>query len=572
MGHRQPRRPGPGQRRHLAALERQDSACLLVLLGYPEESLPQRHTYDSQFLQWLGRAHANVTIEGEADTLAWVEAAYAEYRASLTHLEQLTQVSSPEASAYYHATVFPAFGRVRAHCLQLKGMNQQAMHLASGEARRVTRRAIWSTSLIGLLALAMGLVFSWRLSQRLVDPVRQLIDRVRRIGEGNYDVRVPAGATDELDHLAGEFNVMATKLKAYHDLNVDQVVAEKRKGDAVLRSIDDGIVVMDTESRIEEANPAAVRLLGISGRDLQAVPLQEVIEDRRLLARILETAASGVPPDPGEEDILTVPDGDDTRHLMYSITPVQSRSTGLVGVVLVLRDVTRLKEVDRLKSQFVMTASHELRTPLTGVCMSVGLLMESAANRLDDRQRDLLETAHGELQRLRALVDELLDLSKIEAGRLELEFGRLHVDRLFDSVVSIFDPQASEQGIELTAQTPPHLAAARADANKLTWVLTNLVSNALRYVDRGGHVSLAARQVRSQIHISVRDDGIGIPPEHQQRVFDHFVQIEGERSAQGSGLGLAICREIVRAHGGSIWVDSTPGEGSVFTLTLAVAD
>jgi len=203
--------------------------------------------------------------------------------------------------------------------------------------------------------------------------------------------------------------------------------------------------------------------------------------------------------------------------------------------------------------------------------MSVGLLMESAADQLDARQRELLETAHGELQRLRALVDELLDLSRIEAGRLELEFGRVHVDRLFDNVISIFAPQAAEQGLEVTAQSPPDLAAARADANKITWVLTNLVSNAFRYVDRGGHVSLSARQVRSQIHISVRDDGIGIPPEHQQRIFDRFVQIEGERSAQGAGLGLAICREIVRAHGGSIWVDSTAGEGSVFTFTLAVA-
>jgi len=553
----------------VAALERQDSACLLALLGYPEEGQEQRQSNDSQFLQWLGRARANITIAGEADTLAEVEAAYAAYRARLVELEKTTARSSSDGRAFYHGSVFSVFSQVRGLCLQLKEMNQRTMHQASAEARRVTRRAIWSTVLIGLAALIVGLAASWHLSQRLVEPVRQLIDTVRRIGEGQYDVHVAAGSADELDRLAEEFNVMASRLKAYHDLNVDQVVAEKRKGEAILRSIDDGILVVDGASRIVEANPMAGQLLGLAGRDLRSLALDEVVRDAGLLQQIGE-AATGTAPRTANGNVLTIGVGEGARHLMYSITPVASRSAGLLGAVLVLHDVTRLKEVERLKSQFVMTASHELRTPLTSVCMSVGLLRAGAATRLDDKQRELLDTAHEELQRLRALIDELLDLSRIEAGRIELDFGPLQVDQLFSNVVAIFAAQAEAQGVEVVAETPPDLPAARADANKITWVLTNLVSNALRYVERGGHVTLAARQVHAQVYVSVRDDGAGILPQHQQRIFEPFVQVDGERSVQGSGLGLAICRETVRAHGGSIWVESEPGEGSVFIFTLDV--
>lgn len=248
------------------------------------------------------------------------------------------------------------------------------------------------------------------------------------------------------------------------------------------------------------------------------------------------------------------------------------RPDEILGVVLLLRDVTRLKEVERLKSQFVMTASHELKTPLTSIGMSIDLLLEGATDRLDERQNQLLATAHAEVRRLKHLVEELLDLERIEAGRIELELDRVPVSLLWEQVRKIFAPQAQAQGVEIRAELPPELPPVRADANKITWVLTNLVSNALRYVDQGGHVCVAARQAGDQLRLSVRDDGIGIPPEYQAKIFDKFVQVHGPAEHQGAGLGLAICREIVRAHRGAIWVESAPGAGSTFTFTLPIAN
>jgi NtrC-family two-component system sensor histidine kinase KinB len=223
--------------------------------------------------------------------------------------------------------------------------------------------------------------------------------------------------------------------------------------------------------------------------------------------------------------------------------------------------------VERLKSDFVMAASHELRTPLTGLGMSVDLLLEHASQALREEDRELLQAAHEEVHRMKALVNDLLDLSKIEAGRIELEFESVPVPTLFDHVTAVFKSQIDMKEITLSSRLTGDLADVRADANKVTWVLTNLISNALRYVSRGGHIQLIARKAGPQVHLSVQDDGPGIPPEYQTRIFQKFVQVKG-RVAGGTGLGLAICKEIVRAHGGAIWVESSHGRGSTFTFTL----
>jgi NtrC-family two-component system sensor histidine kinase KinB len=243
---------------------------------------------------------------------------------------------------------------------------------------------------------------------------------------------------------------------------------------------------------------------------------------------------------------------------------------GRWGAVVMLRDITRLWEMDRMKSEFVLAASHELRTPLTSIGMSIDLLMESVSPRLEARERELLAAAHEEVNRLKELVTNLLDLSKLEAGKIEMDFEAVAPASLSDRIAGIFQRQFEEKQIRFSADFPKGLPLVWADANKITWVITNIVSNASRYVPQGGHIRLSAQAVRDRVHVSVADDGPGIPLEYQSKIFEKFVQVKDVRASSGSGLGLAICKEIVKAHGGAIWVDSTPGQGSVFTFTLPV--
>jgi NtrC-family two-component system sensor histidine kinase KinB len=215
-----------------------------------------------------------------------------------------------------------------------------------------------------------------------------------------------------------------------------------------------------------------------------------------------------------------------------------------------------------------MTASHELRTPLTSIGMSIDLLLESAPKKLDAREQQLLSAAHEDLQRLKALVNNLLDLSRIEAGKMEMEFFSQTIPPLLEKVVQSFKVQAEQKGVAFSFSFPEGLPKGKADANKVSWVLTNLVANALHFTPRGGNIQLSAEAFGPFIQISVRDDGPGIPYEYQSKIFDKFVQVKSNQVLGGSGLGLAICKEIVRAHGGTIWVDSAPGAGSTFHFTL----
>lgn len=267
---------------------------------------------------------------------------------------------------------------------------------------------------------------------------------------------------------------------------------------------------------------------------------------------------------------MTLSKGEESRHYLFSVTAIRGKDRSLSGIVLLLRDITRIKEVERLKTDFIMAASHELRTPLTSLGMSVDLLLEHAAAGLAEKDRELLQAAHEEVLRMKALISDLLDLSRIEAGRIDLEFDKVPVQTLFDHAKDVFKSQVEMKEVSLGSEKIGDVSPVRADANKITWVLTNLISNALRYVERGGSIRLMAKQARTCVHLSVKDDGPGIPPEYQSKIFQKFVQVKGQETG-GTGLGLAICKEIVRAHGSTIWVESSPGKGSTFTFTLPAA-
>jgi NtrC-family two-component system sensor histidine kinase KinB len=356
-------------------------------------------------------------------------------------------------------------------------------------------------------------------------------------------------------------------------MNIEQIVAEQRKSDAIIRSIDDGIIVVESDFKVTGINPTAARVLEIEPEmSSQHRHFLEVIKSELLFGYIKQAIESGKSPKIMEsENVISVERGESLHHYQFSITPMHSKTGFMLGVVLVLRDVTKLKELDRLKSEFVMAASHELKTPLTSMVMSIELLQESIIKKLSEKEQQLFSVLHEELQRLKALVNDLLDLSRIEAGKMIMEFDRVSVALLFEKSVAVLKTQADEESIQLSFSTTTGLPDVKADMNKITWILTNLISNALRYTPTGGHIRLFAEQVGPQVHLSVRDDGTGIPYEYQSKIFDKFVQVMSDKASGGSGLGLAICKEIVRAHGGTIWVDSTPGEGSTFTFTLPVA-
>jgi NtrC-family two-component system sensor histidine kinase KinB len=551
-------------------LERQDSSLLLLMLGFEAEAAQQFRENEVEFLQWLSRAKDNITLADEPQTLKKLETGYLDY---LSASALLFETRAPQVNfqplAYYRETILPKFKLVRAAATELREMNQAAMLLASEQAQEVATQAIWSMSGFGFMVAALGLGLSLLLAHILAQPLKEMTQAAEQIAEGHYDVILSVRSHDELGQLAREIMIMSGKLKAFHELNISRVLAEKRRSEAIIRSMTDGLIVVDNTFKIIAINPMAARMLNITPGQAENRHFFEVIENQDLYHYLKTTVETGQPPQLSETSAsLTITLGDQVQYYQFAMTPVKTEQNQMIGVVLLLQDVTKLKTLDHLKSEFVMTASHELRTPLTSIAMSIGLLVENAYSKLAKNEQDLLYAAQEEVQRLRTLVNDLLDLSKIESGRMEMEFESVKVSLLTERAISTLVTQAQEKGIELAQRLPETPLEVKADPNKITWVLTNLIANAIRYTDWGGHIQVSARLAGDFVYMSVADDGAGIPLEYQSKIFDKFVQVKNDQAVGGSGLGLAICKEIVKAHAGAIWVDSAPDQGSTFIFTL----
>jgi signal transduction histidine kinase len=275
------------------------------------------------------------------------------------------------------------------------------------------------------------------------------------------------------------------------------------------------------------------------------------------------------------EAAWTLQVGNAPRYYLLEATPVEDKEGNLLGMVVFMGDVTHLKEVDQIKSDFVSAASHEFRTPLTSIAMSAGLLLNRTVGEVNGRQEQLLQVIREDCNRLTHLVSELLDLSRMESGKLELA---KEPSRLADIVAASLRPlqgQLAERGIALELDPElQDLPSIMADASRIAWVFNNLVSNALRYTAKGGKIGIKARVEGSWVRVAVSDTGVGIAKENLTRIFEKFVQVQNknETPVGGAGLGLALSKEIVEKHGGKIWAESELGKGSTFYFTIPVAE
>ncbi len=361
---------------------------------------------------------------------------------------------------------------------------------------------------------------------------------------------------------------------------VRQREVEATRARAILESVADGIVVTDAKGRVTLFNPSAERLLGIPAEHILGEPLDRFsglfgAASGEWLATVQRWSENPASYQPGEvyEQRLDLDDG---RVLSVRLTPVLTQREFL-GTVSVFRDITHQVEVDRLKSEFVATVSHELRTPMTAIKGYVELLLKGVVGPLNEQQARFLEVVRTNTDRLSALVNDLLDISRIEAGKIAFTPQPVSLPELVDEVLAEARHIAEEEGRTMTfvAEVPADLPPVWGDRERLRQILANLVDNGYRYTPDGGQVLVRALLQADEVQIDVVDNGIGIPPAEQERIFERFYRGENPlvMGSAGTGLGLPIVRHLVEMHGGRIWVTSSgvPGEGSVFSFTLPLA-
>jgi two-component system phosphate regulon sensor histidine kinase PhoR len=416
------------------------------------------------------------------------------------------------------------------------------------------------------LAILLGGVLAYLVSRRMVRPIQALRKAAERFAEGNLDGKMPNSTVDEVGLLADSLNQMAEQLNS----RIRSIALQRNETEAVLSSLTEGVVALDHSSTILRVNQAFIGLFHLHGRPVLGKKLLEVVRNSELDSIQTNFRKEG---HSFQRDIIIVEDAGE-RTLQVRGSALKDIQGQEIGTVLVLNDVSRVRKLEEMRSDFVSNVSHELKTPITSIKGYVETLQGMALLESDRDASRYLETVSRQADRLNAIVDDLLILSRIEQDgtTLEAEFQEINVADLVDSVVQGAIPIAEKNHIQITVSCPQDLPV-NGNPGLLEQALQNLVANACKYSDPGKTV-LVEVQVNQVIHITVRDQGFGIEKKHLPRIFERFYRVDKARSSSqgGTGLGLAIAKHIALMHHGRIDVQSDIGAGSTFTMILPRAN
>jgi NtrC-family two-component system sensor histidine kinase KinB len=410
-------------------------------------------------------------------------------------------------------------------------------------------------------ALMVSVILAWRLSVFLMQPLKELTATVAAIGEGDLDREVTERSRDELGQLARAFNQMSAKLRAYREVTLAKVLRTQRTMEATLTSAPDPVFVLDVDGTHTVRNPAAERLAQSPDFPAQFPP--GIAEP---LAQVLATGDHYLPTD--YRHVVTFRVAREERHYLPRILAIGDKVTDFKGAAIILQDVTKFRLLDDAKTNLAGTVSHELKTPLTSLRLAVYLLLEENVGKLAPAQRELLETARDDADRLLRILDTLLDLARLEAGATALDRVETKVPVLLAEIAAEARGFIALAGATLEVECGAGLGHLSIDPARIRHVFINLLSNAAKFSPPGGVIRLSASSAPlGFVRFSVRDNGPGISSESLARVFDRFYRAPGQTKS-GAGLGLAIAREIIVAHGGSIACTSEPGQGTDFHFLL----
>jgi PAS domain S-box-containing protein len=349
-----------------------------------------------------------------------------------------------------------------------------------------------------------------------------------------------------------------------------KVLTEKKDTEAVLHSIAEGLVVLDSKGKVVMMNPAAEKMLGVQKKDKIGRPIMENMREEQLISLVNDSSL-----DKENREIELVSPQDETKKTLRASTAVIENENGsTVGIVSVLSDITKQKELDQMKANFLSSVSHELRSPLVAMEKSISLILSKNTGPVNETQEQFLSIAERNIKRLGRLINDLLDLTKLEAGKLELKPQPASIESIIKDSVEGLNNWAQAKSINIERKIEEGIPLVNADPDRLVQVLTNLIGNAIKFTPNNGNITVDAvlRKDKQEVEVGVKDTGIGINKENLGKVFDKFYQV-GERTPSdinGTGIGLSIAKEIVELHGGKIWVESEKGYGAKFIFTLPI--
>jgi NtrC-family two-component system sensor histidine kinase KinB len=554
------------------SLERIDSSFNFALAGREDQARKQYEANWWVYRENLALEQANITLQGERElverltdlTTRYHRQGDAFYGEPANNAQRVTSYHDPHG-------LLDLFKEIKIVSGEIRRINQENMEQAGAEARK---SAGYSTTLLGaglVVAAVLAGLLGWNMTRSILQPIRAVTESAREISAGNLDQVMPVVSADELGELSQTFNVMTRHLREYRQSQLDQLLRAQQTSQATIDSFPDAVLVIDGDSRVEMANPAARRLLGVvpAIKGQAASPWQAPAPLRQPLTEALQGQRDYLP-ESFDRSIVIGSDGQECTVLPRILT-IRDPHGHTLGAAVVLQDVTRFRLLDQVKSNLVATASHELKTPLTGIRLAIHLLLEESVGPVTSKQLELLLDARENSERLLAVVNNLLDLARLEQGSRQLNIWPEAPRTLLQSAADTIGARAHDKSIELNLEVPDGLPAIAVDVERMAHALGNLLDNALTYTERGGRITLSAAADVDSVVVSVADTGAGIPAEHLPHIFEKFFRVPGRSRGAGTGLGLAIVHEIVLAHGGTVTCESSVGVGTTFCIRLPIA-
>lgn len=450
-------------------------------------------------------------------------------------------------------------------------LNMDSIKRKSNTAELTAEDSILWMSLTSSFCFIIGFILIVNLPGYIADPIKSLTDSILQIAAKNYSQRVYFKGHGEFGALAKSFNTMAEKLQEYSASDLSKVMMEKKRIDTLINNMHDPVIGLDENYKVLFANDEALKITGIKSSDLIGKPAHEAALTNDLIRSLTKDLV--VPSDTIEKEqpLKIYADGRESYFekdiISISIVPTGETDKKKIGSVIILRNITAYKELDAAKTNFIATVSHEFKTPIAAMKMSLQLLENEQTGKLNDEQKHLVESIKDDANRLLRTTGELLNITQVETGKTSINITSCDVSSLITETVESNKIQAASKNIKLETAVPISFPDILADEEKTQWIISNLISNAIRYSYENSYIYITATQHEKTIEISVKDTGLGIPENYLNRVFDKYFRVPGTQK-EGTGLGLAISKEFMEAQGGTILVTSGTGEGSCFTLVF----
>lgn len=523
-----------------------------------DNELPLNSKLTMRFEKALASEEQNITEKGEQQAVNNLRSAYRVLKTSVTPGD-------------------PGVERnVRKYLSQIEAVNMQAIVRKNAMARSSVDKSLMMLGFAGAFAFAVLFSFSVNFPGYVTDPLNTLLTGIRSIGPGNYNQRIHIDENNEFSQAANAFNEMAQRLNEWENSNLSKIMSEKLRIETIIEQMHDAIIGVNEKQEILFINSTAKNILNLTGDKMEGQAIATIAKNNDLFKSITGDRNAIKP-------FKIVVDGKDSYFQLESreinvpnLSPDVTKAINLAkksaGKVYILRNITEFKERDEAKTNFIATISHELKTPISSIKMSLKLMKDKRVGELNGEQQQLLEHINDDSDRLLKITSELLELSQVETGNIQLNFVPVQPQEIVDYAVGSVNFQAEQKGVKIEVSKHGQLPQVNVDVEKTAWVLVNFLSNALRYSSEKSKVLISITNKGNEVEFSVKDTGKGIDEQYQKRLFDRYFQVPTDgQNKSGSGLGLAISKDFIEAQNGRIWVKSAIGEGSTFGFSLPTA-